>query len=72
LRSALAPVVMLFGASMISFGLIAGPSISYADGGTGTACNEGGDPSMPKGCMGWCYSPKTCEAHPIRLVCTCR
>ena len=61
-----------FGISFIVLGGLAAPKTSYADGDTGPPCNEGGDPSMPKGCYGWCYSPKICEIHPIRLVCACR
>ncbi len=59
------------GMILIVLGVLAVPRISYA-GGTGPPCNEGGDPSMPKGCVGWCYSPKVCQPHPIQLVCKCR
>jgi hypothetical protein len=58
------------GYSLILFGVIAIPNSGQAD--TGPPCNEGGDPSMPKGCVGTCDSPKTCEIHPIQLVCKCR
>jgi hypothetical protein len=60
-----------FGILLIVVGVLTFPRVSYA-GGTGPYCNEGGDPSMPDGCFGWCYSPKICEPHPIQLVCKCR
>jgi hypothetical protein len=62
--------VTSLGISLIVLGVLAFPRFSYAD--TGPSCNEGGDPSMPKGCYGTCDSPKICEAHPIQLVCKCR
>jgi hypothetical protein len=66
----LAVWVTSLGIGLIVLGGLAIPRVSYAD--TGPECNEGGDPSMPAGCFGWCYSPKTCETHPIQLVCKCR
>jgi hypothetical protein len=66
----LAVSVTSLGISFITLGVLAIPRVSYAD--TGPYCNEGGDPSMPAGCFGWCYSPKICEPHPIQLVCKCR
>lgn len=68
----LALVVTSVGISSIMLGALTVPRVSYADGDTGPACNEGADPSMPIGCFGWCYSPKICEIHPIKLVCKCR
>jgi hypothetical protein len=59
------------GISLIVLGILANARISYA-GGTGPECNEGGDPSMPKGCYGTCDSPQVCRIHPIQLVCDCR
>ena len=70
-RILLASAFVGVGIFLVAAGLIAIPSVVYADG-TGPTCNEGGDPSMPKGCFGTCYSPKVCEAHPIHLVCKCR
>jgi hypothetical protein len=61
-----------FGMSLIVVSVLVLPRASYAGGDTGPACNEGGDPSMPKGCYGTCDHPKICEAHPIQLVCKCR
>lgn len=66
----LAVLVTSFGITSIALGIMAIPKTSYAD--TGPPCNDGGDPSMPKGCYGWCYSPKICNIHPIKLVCKCR
>lgn len=60
------------GISFVALGWFTMPSASWADGDTGPYCNEGGDPSMPKGCFGWCYWPKICTIHPIHLVCKCR
>ena len=59
-----------FGGSLILLSVLVFPRVSYAD--TGPTCNEGGDPSMPKGCYGTCDHPKICEPHPIQLVCKCR
>ncbi len=65
-----AVLVTSLGISLVILGILAVPKNCYA--GSGPACNEGADPSMPKGCVGWCYSPKICQAHPIQLVCKCR
>lgn len=69
-KGLVATAVASLGLSMITLGVLAMPRASYA--GTGPYCNEGDDPSFPKGCYGWCYSPKICETHPIQLVCKCR
>jgi hypothetical protein len=53
-------------------GVLAVPRNCNADGDTGPYCNVGADPSLPKGCVGWCYSPKICDIHRIRLTCACR
>ncbi|HEX4413156.1 MAG TPA: hypothetical protein VH107_05970 [Lacipirellulaceae bacterium] len=63
---------MTAGLGFVGLGLFSLPATTLADEGTGPPCNEGGDPSMPLGCFGWCYSPKICTTHPIKLVCTCR
>lgn len=71
-NSRLLACMVSLGILFVALGWFAAPSVSRADGDTGPYCNEGGDPSMPKGCFGWCYWPKICTIHPIQLVCKCR
>ncbi|MGO9111113.1 MAG: hypothetical protein ACLP9L_17965 [Thermoguttaceae bacterium] len=60
------------GVALVLLSPVALPGPSAGDINEMPYCNEGGDPSMPKGCYGWCYSPKCCRTNPIKLVCQCR